>query len=109
MGDLKCGQCDKLFSTQNILDRHCSIEHPVGDTFKCLECDKELTNKESFAEHIKQHPLANVIHSCKQCNKEFTRRYHLERHISQKGCCGIQKPEFKCQVLKQYILLRNNV
>lgn len=99
MGDWKCDQCEKLFTSQSILDRHCSIEHPKGDVYKCVDCDKVLSKKEDLIDHMKAHPVSKP-YSCKQCNKEFSRKYHLDRHVYQTGCSGVPKQEFKCQVLK---------
>ncbi|ENN80105.1 hypothetical protein YQE_03464, partial [Dendroctonus ponderosae] len=44
-GDFNCDECGKLFIYQNSLDRHKSIEHPVGDKYLCYECKKVFCSK----------------------------------------------------------------
>lgn len=73
------------------------MEHMTNDSYVCCECDYVTQKKPEMNEHMKSHPVAKP-YKCKHCGREFTRKYHLDRHISQKGCDGLPKDEFQCQV-----------
>ncbi|XP_050297461.1 zinc finger protein 12 isoform X2 [Anthonomus grandis grandis] len=94
-GDFSCDQCLKLFTLENSLRRHKSIEHPVGDNFQCADCNKEFKDRDDLITHTRVHSLNSI--KC-ICGREFARKYHLERHIYQTGCSRLPKQVYECRV-----------
>ncbi|XP_019755152.2 zinc finger protein 569 [Dendroctonus ponderosae] len=106
-GDFNCDECGKLFIYQNSLDRHKSIEHPVGDKYLCYECKKVFCRKDLLVEHTKVHSLKAV--KCGDCGREFSRKFHLDRHIGQTGCMGLVKKVYDCRVCNKTFTRKDNL
>ncbi|KAF7280001.1 hypothetical protein GWI33_006517 [Rhynchophorus ferrugineus] len=107
LGDFKCEQCDKLFIQQNSLDRHVSVDHPVGTEYICYECKKLYKTRDLLIDHMRIHPIKSV--KCDGCGRDFSRKYHLERHILQTGCTGVPCAVYNCRVCGKSYARKDNL
>ncbi|CAH1256669.1 SYCP3 [Branchiostoma lanceolatum] len=77
----RCSRCEKLFSTQDYLDRHVKTH---GDTsgvkqFKCPHCSYSTDLSKDLKRHMLTH-TGERPHKCLTCGKGFTRKSNLKRH-----------------------------
>ena len=50
--NVKCTQCDKIFSQKQVLRIHVSTVHEGRKPHKCLQCDKQFTQSGHLKEHV---------------------------------------------------------
>ncbi|XP_066275170.1 histone-lysine N-methyltransferase PRDM9-like [Branchiostoma lanceolatum] len=90
----RCSRCEKLFSTQDYLDRHVKTH---GDRswvkqFKCPHCSYSTDMSTDLKRHLLTH-TGEKPHKCPTCGKGFTLKAHLQRH--QRAHTG-EKP-YRCE------------
>lgn len=91
VGDFPCSNCDKLFVTEDAVNRHDAIIH--SDDLTCPDCNRKCESRQEFEHHVVQH--SKKPFSCLKCKKVFASKVVLERHLTQSKCT---KREWKCQV-----------
>lgn len=86
---IKCRQCDKLFATQKILNRHMISHKPKS--LKCPKCEKSFPQVSQLRSHMDTH-LSVKKFKCDLCPKTFSHKRVLETHILQHS----ELKPFKC-------------
>jgi len=78
IGEHKCQQCIKSFSTMANMYYHMATDHTE---LKCVFCEYSIVNKShALLEHLRIH-TGEKIHVCEFCGKKFTARKTLANHV----------------------------
>ncbi|XP_078575284.1 histone-lysine N-methyltransferase PRDM9-like [Branchiostoma floridae x Branchiostoma japonicum] len=77
----RCSRCEKLFSTQDYLDRHVKHHADMSGSkkFKCRHCSFSSDRRSNIKYHILTH-TGEKPHKCLTCGKGFNRKGSLKRH-----------------------------
>lgn len=113
---IKCGECQKGFSSESGLYIH-SMEHKTNEKkFNCEECDYSTNDHNSFRRHKSQHSLVHH-YKCPACDyssiQSNTYRKHLEKQhpdlaeslLHKCSSCKfttISKSKFEGHLIKHY-------
>ncbi len=77
-----CNLCSKAFNQKSTLTRHIRIVHEKLKPYSCNECEKTFSTKDIIYLHtLKEHPLSNPKpFSCDICIQSFYDKKALRRH-----------------------------
>ncbi|TGZ70320.1 hypothetical protein CRM22_003265 [Opisthorchis felineus] len=76
-----CRECDRKFTSRNILQGHQEPIHGKVGRYMCDECGKLLSHKRHLIRHVKEVHRRDHQKRCEQCDKKFSRPYMLRQHI----------------------------
>ena len=109
--NLKCEQCNKIFSSKTVLQIHKRI-HTGTKPYQCLSCNKSFSQRHTLKYHERIHTGEKPYH-CVTCKKTFSHSYNLKLHqrihTGEKPYeCEKCSKKFKSKSnLNQHILRRN--
>ena len=98
----KCGICDKVFQTKNLLKNHKTIHgkgnerhlkskmhiHRIPDghkDYKCEFCGKSFSEGGKLKKHILTIHEGHKDYRCESCGKSFSQAGALKKHICMKN------------------------
>uniref|UniRef100_A0A1Q3EYH7 Putative c2h2-type zn-finger protein n=1 Tax=Culex tarsalis TaxID=7177 RepID=A0A1Q3EYH7_CULTA len=76
----ECGQCDKVFTNQYLLQKHEQVAHS-GVRFPCPECDKSFTCKSYLKVHLRIHRNDRPF-ICAICDRGHVTKRDLDVHMT---------------------------
>lgn len=78
-----CHLCSRLFSRQDLLDKHSKVHLPEPDQYNCHVCRHKFSTAGALREHIKEHdPEASERNNlCVYCGRNFSNSSNLIVHI----------------------------
>lgn len=82
---VKCPDCDKIFASKIILDRHINhihINNGIGQKYYCEICSKPLGSKGSLKTHMVITHSADKNNKCHICGKTYKLLSHVTAHIN---------------------------
>ncbi|XP_053695540.1 zinc finger protein 808-like isoform X2 [Sabethes cyaneus] len=91
MRKYKCDNCDKLFLTSNLLEKHMryhkalkknpSVQVCYEKSAQCEECGKTFKNRFCLKSHQDSCHSHEKPFSCSLCSKAFKRKHTLQNHL----------------------------
>lgn len=76
---LKCGLCERQYTTQTNLDRHIRVIHKRDRQHTCSTCQKTFAQLASLRLHQSVHAAERQF-GCDICNRKFKSEIHLKLH-----------------------------
>lgn len=91
--EVKCGQCDKIFTTNSSLKTHIKAVHDKIRDFECSRCEYKCSANGALQQHIKMIHDKIQDFECDKCDYKSSMNTNLKRHIKQ---AHVKIKNFKC-------------
>ena len=99
----KCQVCNKIFSSEEILEKHGKTHVEGGGGFPCGKCEKSFLTRKRLKKHMRSH--MEFTNQCDVCEKAFqnpgTLALHKNIHLDQKP--------FKCETCEKDFSQKGNL
>lgn len=99
----KCQVCNKIFSSEEILEKHGKTHVEGGGGFPCGKCEKSFLTRKRLKKHMRSH--MDFTNQCDVCEKAFqnlgTLALHKNIHLDQKP--------FKCETCEKDFSQKGNL
>ncbi|KAI5723315.1 hypothetical protein M8J76_004197 [Diaphorina citri] len=79
---LPCLQCNAVFSSRDLLEKH-ELLHSPNSQVSCKLCNKTFANVYRLQRHMISHDESALLRKfkCNQCEKAFKFKHHLKEHL----------------------------
>lgn len=79
----KCTDCNKVFKTSGVLDKHMRSVHAKNPKFVCHICGKATSSNSALRSHLLIHePKSKHPFKCSYCDSRFISGPALQRHVN---------------------------